>query len=433
MSDKKEVNILPREKLFGEHLIYDSTQISEIEEDENYLYYIRLTTEFLHPAFDRHVVSSQQLPEKNQSILNACRTQCDLPSFVKDDINSGRAKLVLDYSTEGYWDIDWEWVTKILEINEDRIIWLTALYNFADCDKDIGSQFDVTINKTSAEVRYNALWEQIVVGLIWGSIDGIKEQLHLIDNLHERPLMALTYNRRPHPHRIALLGILHHHNELDNMIWSWGGVMTDRDGINNLSGDAFAEHITRQTEIQELHPWVGHFVSPTYNSSVDIILQTPEHSYDEDLSINKAFDMNYLHIHDTYYQVITETLYAEPGIFLSEKSYKPFISCQPFVICGQHHTVDVLRQQGYDVYDKWINHDYDAIIDNKKRMTVLRKEISRLNTISHKEWAKMMKEMLPTIKKNLKHLMDSYDKEDVISFNYSDLRTVPQELIDIVS
>ena len=35
MSDKKEVNILPREKLFGEHLIYDSTQISEIEEDEN--------------------------------------------------------------------------------------------------------------------------------------------------------------------------------------------------------------------------------------------------------------------------------------------------------------------------------------------------------------------------------------------------------------
>jgi hypothetical protein len=162
------------------------------------------------------------------------------------------------------------------------------------------------------------------------------------------------------------------------------------------------------------------------------MLRIPPHA-DEDLTINKAFDMNYSHIHDTYYQVITETLYEQPGIFLSEKAYKPFLSCQPFVLCGQSGTVNVLRLQGYDVYDTWINHEYDNIIDNKKRMSVIMKEILRLNSLSHNEWTKMLKEMLPTIKKNLRNLMNSYDKKDVISFNHSEPKPLPPELIDISS
>ena len=425
--------IPPRRKFLNEHLIYDASQLSEIEGD-NYLYYVRLTTEFLYPAFDRSVMSNnQEQPEKNIIIVNACRTQCKIPPFVKNDINSGKARLVLDYSTEGYWDIDWEWVTKILEINEDRIIWLTSLYNFTDCGKTAEGGYNVSIDKTSAEVKYNPLWERIVVAMIHDHIIDVEKQLSLIDSLHKRPLMAITYNRRPHEHRVALVSKLHYHNELDNMIWSWGGIMGDKHGSNNFYGDEFAQHVKKQQVIRDIKPYVTVFLSSKYYDSVDIIIRTPEHSYNEDISVNKAFDMNYSHIYDTYYQVITETLYEQPGIFLSEKSYKPFLSCQPFVLCGQHHTVDVLRQQGYDVYDKWINHDYDAIIDNKKRMTVLRKEISRLNTISHKEWAKMMKEMLPTIKKNLKHLIDSNNKKDVLSFNYSEEIPVSQRLIDILT
>jgi hypothetical protein len=45
----------------------------------------------------------------------------------------------------------------------------------------------------------------------------------------------------------------------------------------------------------------------------------------------------------------------------------------------------------------------------------------------------MLKEMLPTIKKNLRNLMNSYDKKDVISFNHSEPKPLPPELIDISS
>ena len=415
--------IPPRRKLFNEHLVYEDAQIDEIP-SEFYLYYVRLTTEFLSPAFERTVISNNQSqPYKDESILNACRTQCNIPNFVKDDINSGRAKLVLDYSTEGYWDIDWQWITKILEINEDRIIWLTSLYNFTDCGKGADPSYNVSIDKTSAEVRYNPLWERIVIRMVYNQIDDIEQQLNLIDSLHKRPFMALTYNRRPHFHRIALLSKLYYHNELNNMIWSWGGFMQEKDGGKN-SNDY-------KKEIEDYTPAWVELLHEKYKESYNIILRSPAHS-DEDISVNKAFDMNYSHIHDTYYQVITETLYEQPGIFLSEKSYKPFLSCQPFVLCGQQHTIDVLRQQGYDVYDKWINHEYDNIIENKERMSVLMKEIIRLNSLSHEEWTKMLKEMLPTIKQNLKHLTDSMNKKDVLTFNYSKEIPLPKRLIDIL-
>ncbi len=419
--------IPPRRKFLNEHLVYDASQLDEIP-GEFYLYYIRLTTEFLSPAFEQTVLlKDADTSVKNQSTLENCKKQCKISNLVIDDINAGRAKLVLDYSTEGYWDIDWEWITKILQVKEDKIIWLTAMYNFAECQLEDDYNFNgmvcnISINKTSAEVRYNPLWERIVIQMGYCCGPGIKKQLNLINSLHERPSMALTYNRRPHFHRIALLSKLRHHNELDNMIWSWYGFQEEKEeGASSWQ--------------KTMYDFRGHdsvLLDDKYKDDYEMMLLHPPHG-DEDLSKNKAFDMNYSHIYDTYYQVITETLYEQPGIFLSEKAYKPFLSCQPFVLCGQTGTVNVLRLQGYDVYDNWINHEYDNIKDNKERMRVLGNEIIRLNSLSHKEWTMMLKEMLPTIKKNLKHLIDSNDNPDVLSFDYSLRQPLSYDLINISS
>ena len=422
--------IPPRRKFLNEHLVYDASQLDEIP-GEFYLYYIRLTTEFLSPAFEQTVLlKDADLSVKNQLTIENCRKQCKILNFVIDDINAGRAKLVLDYSTEGYWDIDWEWITEILQVREDKIIWLTSMYNFADytpenfsnCWKDweVPIVYNVTLGQTSAEVRYNPLWERIVVQMCYRYGPDVKKQLNLIDSLHERSSKALTYNRRPHFHRIALLSKLHYHNELDNMIWSWYGFQQEKEEGAGLW----------QKKIDDFSGRHMVFLDEEYKESYDTMLYHPPHG-DEDLSTNKMDSMNYSHIYNTYYQVITETFYEQPGIFLSEKSYKPFISCQPFVLCGQPGIVNVLRLQGYDVYDRWLNHDYDTIIDDKERMSVIMKEIIRLNSLSHEEWTKMLKEMLPTIKKNLKHLIDSYDKEDVMSFDYSERLAFPYDLINI--
>jgi hypothetical protein len=329
---------------------------------------------------------------------------------------------VIDYSTEGYWDIDWKFLEAIFGVNEDRMIWLTSLYNFSDVTNKDEPHKSVSIATTSAEVKYNPLWERMVFGMIRANFEGIKRQLTLIESSQARPSKSMLYNRRPHLHRIALLSKMKYHNELNRMIWSWGGILCDDDEI--------ITNARKQKEIKNVGYDSGVLLDEKYKEIFEEILRTPLHSDNEDITTNKAGDMNFRHVHQTYFQVLTETLFQQPGIFLSEKSYKPFLSCQPFVLCGQTGTVNVLREQGYDVYDDWIDHSYDTILDDTERLDALSMEVRRLNQITDDDWVDMLKEMLPTIKKNLLHLVDSGDKVDVITFDHS-VSDTPMPVFDL--
>lgn len=65
--------IPPRTKLFNEHLVFDDSQIDEIP-GEFYLYYVRLTTEFLSPAFEMTILSEHaDLDVKNQQTIEIGR------------------------------------------------------------------------------------------------------------------------------------------------------------------------------------------------------------------------------------------------------------------------------------------------------------------------------------------------------------------------
>ena len=94
----------------------------------------------------------------------------------------------------------------------------------------------------------------------------------------------------------------------------------------------------------------------------------------------------------------------QPTPFLSEKSYKPFISGMPFVTFGQTGTVKALRKQNYNCYDKWINHDYDDIIDDAERFQAALDETIRLSLIPKETWSAMLNDMLPYIKSNADQL-----------------------------
>jgi hypothetical protein len=128
----------------------------------------------------------------------------------------------------------------------------------------------------------------------------------------------------------------------------------------------------------------------------------------EDLTTNKAHSINFNHIKDAYFQIISETtaLHHDPNHrpFLSEKSYKPFASGMPFVMWGHANTVMALKEQGYKTFDDWINHDYDRMTDSAERFHALVQEIKRLYAIPPEEWSIMLKEMLPDIEHNLKQI-----------------------------
>ena len=96
----------------------------------------------------------------------------------------------------------------------------------------------------------------------------------------------------------------------------------------------------------------------------------------------------YDHIHDCYFQVVTETLFFEsrhpvPGlddnslINVSEKVYKP-ISTQPFVVFGRPGVLKHLKELGFKTFPDMFDESYDEIKDDFERFWFIIEQIDKL-------------------------------------------------------
>lgn len=72
-----------------------------------------------------------------------------------------------------------------------------------------------------------------------------------------------------------------------------------------------------------------------------------------------GFDNNLVHdaYTNAYINLVTETTIS-PGIFITEKTWKPIASGQLFLILGNPGSIEYLRNQGVDVFDDIIDHNY---------------------------------------------------------------------------
>ena len=109
------------------------------------------------------------------------------------------------------------------------------------------------------------------------------------------------------------------------------------------------------------------------------------------LDSNPAITLDETHSEiDIFYQqslfnIISETQFFEsvaygiPTIFLTEKSYKPFIYRQIPIMFGGPLLIKRLRDNGFDVFDDIVDHSYDLEFDHDKRMLQIVAELERLN------------------------------------------------------
>jgi len=327
------------------------------------------------------------------------------PERIIKDVQSGKCKYIMDQSLEGHWDINWEFIFDTLSITKEQLVWLSGDFKIHE--------------KTNNIAMYINWWEKNCCEQIPHVSDITQTQLKLIESYTERAKYNTLYSRRVRHHRTTFMVALVYHNLLDNMIWSWGGDVpygpsgvtarvTLQDKLLNKKGETLSA-LSGRDSVKE----------KKYSESYDVVSQwgnvvTEMADTGTDLTINHCNIATPSHVLNTYYQCIVET-YATAGetTFLSEKSFKPFMLMQPFVMYGDPLTVQALRDHGYNVYDKWIDHGYDLIMDPIERMESLIREISRLNSISHSEWSIMLYEMKDILIANHKHLSTATSRHNI--------------------
>ena len=308
-----------------------------------------------------------------------------IPDNVLNDIKNNRCKILVDYSNETY-DLIFRKDSSATDIVIKNTI---RKYNLKPTDIILLTGNPIS----STDVKeYTVAIKSCPVAIIPPrESDFIKTQTEKIKLQQERKYKILTLVRKPRVHRLQLLEYIYFNNLRDDNFVTCSNF---GNYLNNLK-DTFNQ------EFIESLPWV-----------YDL---TNESTYFDFATISKKEEVLYL---NSYISLSAETLFS-PSVLngvtyeldITEKTYKPIVAMQPFIVLGQPGILAFLKDQGFKTFNKWWDESYDQIYNNKARIKYLLLLYKKLSKCSRTELAQMLSEMLPILEHNENLYRQMYDNK----------------------
>jgi hypothetical protein len=84
------------------------------------------------------------------------------------------------------------------------------------------------------------------------------------------------------------------------------------------------------------------------------------------------------------------TIVNEPTRFLSEKTFKPMLYVQPFIMISVPKTLELLRSMGFKTFHPYIDERYDDELDDCKRLMLIAQEVEKFSSYSKSELANFL-------------------------------------------
>jgi len=110
------------------------------------------------------------------------------------------------------------------------------------------------------------------------------------------------------------------------------------------------------------------------------------------------------------WHVVSETIFYQEKLHLTEKIFKPICSRRPFILVGAKGNLAYLRSYGFKTFGRWISEDYDNEEDNEKRLLMIVDEVEKLCKLSFHELKSMHKEMQDILEYNFNHFYNEFKK-----------------------
>ena len=97
--------------------------------------------------------------------------------------------------------------------------------------------------------------------------------------------------------------------------------------------------------------------------------------------------------------VVTETVYRGNKNHLTEKTFKPIVMQQPFILQSCKHSLEYLRRYGFKTFGEFWDESYDQADDNIRTYEI-GKLLENINTMSQKEKASLQSAVSNTVEYN---------------------------------
>lgn len=105
---------------------------------------------------------------------------------------------------------------------------------------------------------------------------------------------------------------------------------------------------------------------------------------------------------------------SEPGVFLSEKAWKPIIHHHPWVMVSQPHTQLAMKEKGYQTFSDLWDESYDYEQDDIQRMTMLLNLTEKISNWTEEKFTEIVHEAQKMCRHNIEMLIDKRTGPDFI-------------------
>ena len=122
------------------------------------------------------------------------------------------------------------------------------------------------------------------------------------------------------------------------------------------------------------------------------------------MSANVSFDQ----LTSALWHIVTETVYFDPKLHLTEKIFKPIVAKRPFILVAAPGNLAYLKSYGFKTFDRWIDESYDLEQDHYIRIEKITAELARLCAMDPSTLGQMHVEMQGILEYNFNHFYTTF-------------------------
>lgn len=188
-------------------------------------------------------------------------------------------------------------------------------------------------------------------------------QSNLIFEQIDKPYKFLFLNGRERPHRKYMVERLESLGLLDHAIWSYLSPVPASNKHTNLIKDG-TDLMKRPRSVKLLEP---HYEVDRYkkNNITNFTQYVKSELFNNEWGDIYVNTQSYI---DTYFSLVTETVFDLPYSFRTEKIAKPMGMGHPFIVVANQGYYRDLRNLGFRTFGHLIDESFDDIDNNQERL-----------------------------------------------------------------
>jgi hypothetical protein len=218
-------------------------------------------------------------------------------------------------------------------------------------------------------------------------------------NKLNKPYKFLFLNGRTRPHRKYLLEKFRLSGLLDQSLWTWLDTTTGRSRSIQLI-DHGSDLLDKPNHVKYLP------IEYEFNFYQDRIAQATNDSFVKHHLFNNEWGEIYLKSEpyvDTYFSLVTETVFEYPYSFRTEKIWKPIAMGHPWIAVANQGYYRDMHNLGFQTFSHVIDESFDSIQNSQDRIERIAQIVEDL---CQQDLASFLNECYNVCKYNQQHLAE---------------------------